>query len=401
MAQESKHGRARAVEYLMEFLDQLIYHSRLRDATDPRDHIFGLFGITQILCDAAKMENPLPRPDYSKETCTVFTESFKAVIEQSASLRVLSSVEDASVRNRIDLPSWVPDLTTRGSVGFTSLKNADAYNASRQQPMAMFPTEYRGVISLAGYHVDTVVEFGDDDISLAGYGDHEPFEQTSRMLLNLPTNIYMNGQDRVEVLWRALIADQARGQSPAPVFIGNAFHQHLLMHLSTYILSTRGLQTDDAQGMISKIAPIVHLSLSSTISTTLIPSITEIVARCRVYHSLEAARTAKSPATTALRDVWDSVLREEQKAAPFTREAATVFTARRIFRTRDNLIGIGPRSLQVDDCIFILPGANVPFLLRKRADGTYKLVGEAYVHGIMHGEALDRDDLGLERLDLV
>ena len=388
------------MDYLMEYLDQLMHLSRLRDATDPRDHVFGLFGFTQLLCDIGKMKNPLPRPDYSKSAYIVFTESCKALVEQSKSLRLLSSVEDDSMRNYTDLPSWVPDLTTRGGVSLLSLANPDTYKASKQQPMITFHTENPGLLSLAGYCIDTVVGLGDDDVTLAGHGAHEPFERTSKMLLDLPKNTYMNGQDRVEVLWRTLIADQAQGQSPAPVSIGSAFHQQLLMHLSTYLLFLEGFQIDDTEETLSRLAPIVYLSTTSETAATLIPSIAEIIARRKVYYSIETARKTDSPATPAIRDLWDSLLREEQKAAPFAREAATVFTTRRIFRTRDDLVGIGPRSLQVDDRIFVLPGANVPFIVRKRADGTHNLVGEAYVHGIMHGEALDRGDLKLERLDL-
>ena len=401
MKQERACGETRAMTYLMEYLDQLIHFSRLRQATDPRDHIFGLYGVAQILCDLAKMNNPLPAPDYSKSIYTVFTESCKSLIEQSKSLRLLSTVEDDSARNYTDLPSWVPDLTTRSSMSFPSLGDTEIYKASKQQSMTMFYTENLGILGLTGYCVDTLVELGDDDTSLAGHGAHEPYEKTSKMLLNLPGSTYVNGQDYVEVLWRTLIADQAQGQSPAPVAMGSAFRQQLLMHLSTYILFLEGFQSKSAEETVLRIAPIMQLSKTSNIAATLIPSIEEIAARRKVYHTIETVRKAKSPASQAHRDLWDSVLREEQKAAPFTREAATVFTARRIFRTRDNLIGIGPRSIQTGDEIFILPGSNVPFIMRKREDGTHKLVGEAYVHGIMHGEALERCDLKQERLDLV
>jgi hypothetical protein len=54
------------------------------------------------------------------------------------------------------------------------------------------------------------------------------------------------------------------------------------------------------------------------------------------------------------------------------------------------------RTVLKGDIIWLLPDADVPFILRPLENGHYKLVGEAYVHGIMHGEALDSDDLTLE-----
>jgi hypothetical protein len=34
-------------------------------------------------------------------------------------------------------------------------------------------------------------------------------------------------------------------------------------------------------------------------------------------------------------------------------------------------------------------GAEVPYILRPRKDQTFLFVGECYIHGIMHGEAMN------------
>ena len=62
---------------------------------------------------------------------------------------------------------------------------------------------------------------------------------------------------------------------------------------------------------------------------------------------------------------------------------------RRFFRTRKNFLGAGPRSCEASDEVWVLGGLMTPIVLRKQTDGIYKIIGEAYVHGAMHGEALE------------
>ncbi|WYZ37995.1 hypothetical protein EsH8_II_001501 [Colletotrichum jinshuiense] len=66
--------------------------------------------------------------------------------------------------------------------------------------------------------------------------------------------------------------------------------------------------------------------------------------------------------------------------------------ARRAFVTRhDKYVCIGARETRLGDLVFIVAGCNVPLVFREKADGpVYELIGEAYVHGIMHGEAISQ-----------
>ena len=59
-------------------------------------------------------------------------------------------------------------------------------------------------------------------------------------------------------------------------------------------------------------------------------------------------------------------------------------------------------DLRYTDLIFILLGANVPFILRK-VDNYFLLVSDAYVEGLMYGEAIEimkRGDLVVETIDI-
>lgn len=63
--------------------------------------------------------------------------------------------------------------------------------------------------------------------------------------------------------------------------------------------------------------------------------------------------------------------------------------------------GLGPWTTKPGDVCFILSGARVPFVLRRANDQvSYKVVGEAYIHSIMHGEFLKERDVGVGWDDL-
>jgi len=53
------------------------------------------------------------------------------------------------------------------------------------------------------------------------------------------------------------------------------------------------------------------------------------------------------------------------------------------------LLGVGPINAMVGDEVWVLAGARTPVVLRPSASGRHQLLGEAYVHGAMHGQALD------------
>lgn len=63
-------------------------------------------------------------------------------------------------------------------------------------------------------------------------------------------------------------------------------------------------------------------------------------------------------------------------------------TRKRMFATDTGYLGLAHRSLEIGDEVFVLLGADTPFVLRGVSEGLYVLRGEAYVHGIMDGESI-------------
>ena len=93
------------------------------------------------------------------------------------------------------------------------------------------------------------------------------------------------------------------------------------------------------------------------------------------------------------RDISD--LTDEEKK--FLEDILLTFTHKRLLITQDGFIGMAPHETRKGDVVCLLLGCRVPVVLRERTEGGYELVGEAYVHGIMKGEAMTMDNK--ERLE--
>lgn len=63
--------------------------------------------------------------------------------------------------------------------------------------------------------------------------------------------------------------------------------------------------------------------------------------------------------------------------------------------TTNGYVGLAPYGTREGDLVFMILGADVPFVLRPYDDG-YELIGEAYVQGIMAGEALQMEQIPVQ-----
>ena len=69
---------------------------------------------------------------------------------------------------------------------------------------------------------------------------------------------------------------------------------------------------------------------------------------------------------------------------------ATRCSNRRLFASKRGYLGLGPAVILVGDIIAVILGLDTSLVLRRAGSDSYRIVGEAYVHGIMDGEALRR-----------
>jgi hypothetical protein len=66
---------------------------------------------------------------------------------------------------------------------------------------------------------------------------------------------------------------------------------------------------------------------------------------------------------------------------------------RRFFRTVEGRFGWAPDQAKAGDQVCVLNGASVPFVVRRvDMDDCFELIGDGYLHGVMHGEAMHLEE---------
>lgn len=110
----------------------------------------------------------------------------------------------------------------------------------------------------------------------------------------------------------------------------------------------------------------------------------------KLYHkSLKQQQsTAPQPQPDLSATVWKDIKRFKE-AIRFDTALKRAAQGRRFTVMKGGGIGLVPACAEEGDLICVLFGAQTPVVLREEQNATsdrFKLVGEAYVHGIMHGE---------------
>ncbi|RDW69796.1 hypothetical protein BP6252_08816 [Coleophoma cylindrospora] len=86
----------------------------------------------------------------------------------------------------------------------------------------------------------------------------------------------------------------------------------------------------------------------------------------------------------------------------FGRRVERLARNRQFCKTARRYMGWVPGSARVDDVICLLEGGSVPFVLRRDPNSSaYRLVGEAYIHGLMYGEGMGFEETGMQDIWLL
>lgn len=197
---------------------------------------------------------------------------------------------------------------------------------------------------------------------------------------------YATKQDPIEALWRTLIGDAYDEKYPAPANIAESFYHFALDHMSMALLASRihGSSPEhfwDENTLYEEFA-----------KTELLPSREAIVAKADLYYQeylqLDPSKDQYFMPT------------KSPLVAPFQSRLGGVAGDRCLISTENGLLGLAPNSAKPGDNVVFVRNSPVPFIVRQVAGGRYELVGEAYIHGLMHGELGKEGPVSVEAIIL-
>lgn len=291
------------------------------------------------------------------------------------------------------LPSWVPDfgqpmiVTRLWRPGFKAACDISPFIRpgvlSLQEPL-----KTSRVLSLDGRKFDTVIDVAAttrlDSVALP-YQLQFWFE----LLIRSPINGYHYG-DCLDTLQRTLVAGQPLlGQADSK----ESFKDFILDELR------RDKAVNEARfnQVLEQLSILASGKHNSALARSILQGSEDI--------SAKNAHRKWCPAHGICTDPLG-----EHATNVFRTPYVKMYWSRNLCVTEKGYLGLLPRSVAKGDDIFLLAGARVPFVVRhtffddmEDLDEAEKfiLVGEAYVNGIMNGEALVGDYDGFKTVQLV
>ncbi|KAF2971250.1 hypothetical protein GQX73_g2398 [Xylaria multiplex] len=371
-------------------LGQLLHYSRFFEASDPRDKVFAILGLWRFTRGNQIAQIDI-LPDYKKDISGVYIEATMAAIQESGNLDVLSLVEGPYSEKTAQLPSWIPDYS-QGPRSYPLVQPSTLTPPSLLLPTNFEPPRDRKmrVLPVQGLQIDII-----EDVAPA-YGDiMNNFELglLLKLLLTYPQTSYPTGESPCNAFWRTLIKDNIRGnlagkeaQVAFPTFI-----MQRIRETRQQIGILEDYEEPDLESELKAILQETEMIIESLSSRygeeKVIPTLSEIDAMVHVEEEEEGS-LAEQKLESDRKDIEEAF--------------RVAYFRRRLFRTTAGYFGLTSQSVVPGDCVWVLSGARVPFVL-KAADARedrWQLVSESYVHGVMRGDALT-DEVTLRRICLV
>lgn len=363
----------------------LVFSSALfRKCMDPKDHIFGLHAVLN------RMGAGLPDPDYGKPLHHVFTEASRLVIGRDHNLDLLKYVTGLDLKE--NWPSWVP--TWAETKLPLMLKEFRA--AGDSAPLFRFRETGRQLV-LRGKKIGSVSMFSArspylgsphrtaDEVQRFSYLDK--CHEVQNVIQSFQTWVVlwnsakcwgsMTAYDDPDMERRALFYTLLQG-----MMIDSGAHDETALWKGFH--KWGAMLCANLKGhLIGMDAIDLLLSGHRSAHKELLPPEVQYLTRTEEWRIHEA-------------------IEKDVDTSPFHNLLLQCNMSKTLFVTDTGHIGTAVASIQAHDSIILISGLGCPLIVREiPGQISYRLMGPAFIAGIMHGEMWDGIKGRLEDIVLV
>lgn len=374
-------------------------------ATDARDYVYGIVGVANAIAESMNLDYEPFHVNYALTTAEAYQAFIVYLMQGSFGLRAISFLRRTNsfpIHHPTDtpthsLPSWVPDLASRNSFGMSanggSVTSGDAFHCldvfderSPRDPFMLSDSK----LHVRGHHIGKV------GITTGIFPDDMDWQKCTNYLLTylpiltqLPTVRPYEGQAPVDVL-----VDTLRMGSPptGSNSINSTFIEAYLtnsVELFVWAKRYQHVSIDDALQILTHIDSthniwsLPGLSADFPSAEQLRWTLTRLQAEWTLFEIPPSI-------VTRLRAVRSQFHRLRQEFGGRISETKIFLletsASSGLMGDTTKLMGVGSELLQEGDDVYAVSGSEWPLIIRGQEAGESTFIGEAYVHGIMHGE---------------
>jgi hypothetical protein len=346
--------------------------ARPKLSTKPEDKVYGLYGIFDHL-----QIRELPKVDYNRPVHETYTEIAIASIKSEQSLNVLYHV---CLPQLIPLPSWVPDWSN------TAYFRPILVNESHASRSSIPSYSFNGhQLSVTGITIDSISQIATStSIAMANFRRG----YNARMDVHEIDKRYNGVIELVRTLQEWIKLSRQLRVYPTHISPSEAFFRVVTQNANL--------------GPLAKFTKTLHNTLERWLY---IMTIDNTIDLRRLHERIQDMPQYLNTLDDYARlfgcgedlEVWPTELQIRLALRLFNPEVALV--QHEIFLnsyhktfviTKGGYMGTCPRWAEAGDVVVLISGLKTPFIARK--DGrNYRLIGPAYIEGIMEGERWDEE----------
>jgi hypothetical protein len=340
---------------------ELLLEQRGAQATDPRDKVYALLG----LADDVRSGELNIVPDYSMDVNSVYVNTARELIHQSGNLDLLS-VPRTEQHMRSGQPSWAPSWNGFGvkpahPAHCQPVQGDFVFGFKATRDSICTPGFDNGALQLEGQVIDQITGIG---APMVGFMHSNPHANPRE---NLEV---FSAQNNIFADWKIV----SRCASDEPYINGQSIYE---AYLSTI---TWNFIPEPFTVEAAKETDLFYERAGYWFSYP----------NCSVFYYMPWLHS--TVLNWAYSGLESEVLNEPIKVDyKHFAQVNLATSCRRMVRTRNGYIGLVPHLAKAGDWVVVLKGAKVPHVLRKRG-ADWELIGDAYVHGIMNGEAFTEEE---------